>query len=781
MTQATTTHSVDATAIHDTGLASTVGSDMKTCDETEEALLLQLFGAGPKTWTYEELESNAARVPCRIPLKMLVSALLVSEMRSFKLESHVCGNDCPDFVSILEGITAPAEDTTDGNKLVMRNFTLKELIPYLNPDQHPSVSDNTRCILVGFQDDTNVDRGELVCIDVPYKVLYSRLTKRGLLEVSKRHNLTFPMYWGRMKALEQLLGHVCHDGCRPSRPVFRVEAPNPRRRKHQQLEPDDDLPFKWMPFEYEPGVEYPPGPTTIKDIARCVGAHTEALKPEFIEEFPCAVCGQLHKRFELRPFHKEQYSMDLLSDNSGTRRERRHASEPIQPLEGPVLLPDANHICSGCSTSLAKKRIPKFALANGFWVGQVPPELQDLTLGEKALVSRVRRNRSLVRVSKGHYKMVANVISWPNPVVKVYSALPPPREDLDDVLAIIFTGTEPPTEEDSKRSPLLVRRRKVLAALEWLKLNHTEYEEILIDNNALEGYEEEGIPVVVYHRPVAAEVGNQPGLAKPVYEEEERGTEYGPCPYSVHGLTTTKFSDLTPTKRKDIAIQWLTDGGGALGVGRGSSPLSLYDNPSLYTQMFPWLFPYGLGGVGGEDRRFQMDSHFVITAFNHQQIKRTSSATFLMVKRGNFESVAQSILDINPAVLSSISERMREGQRVVPVTDAEKRCFKLLEQIEQVGGHVDGSLARRKYMRKELWSLVAFQGAPNWYITISPADNRHPLAIYWAGDPEPYKPDIKSSTLRETLIATNAAGGRKRGGFSAYQPPTSGLLNNKVE
>src|SRR5690606_16298484 len=131
-----------------------------------------------------------------------------------------------------------------------------------------------------------------------------------------------------------------------------------------------------------------------------------------------------------------------------------------------------------------------------------------------------------------------------------------------------------------KRSPLLVRRRKVLSALQWLKLNHRDYEQVLIDHKALNDYDEEGIPVVIYHRPIASESGNQPSSAMPLYNEEERGTEYGPCPYSVHGLTTTKFSELTPTKRKDIAIQWLTEGGGALGVGRGATPLSLYDNPS---------------------------------------------------------------------------------------------------------------------------------------------------------------------------------------------------------
>ena len=63
--------------------------------------------------------------------------------------------------------------------------------------------------------------------------------------------------------------------------------------------------------------------------------------------------------------------------------------------------------------------------------------------------------------------------------------------------------------------------------------------------------------------------------------------------------------------------------------------------------MFPWLFPYGLGGIGHErqkhrlsdaehkqhllmyhDKCFQKDSHFPLIAFNHEQIKDSTKAGF---------------------------------------------------------------------------------------------------------------------------------------------------------
>jgi len=53
--------------------------------------------------------------------------------------------------------------------------------------------------------------------------------------------------------------------------------------------------------------------------------------------------------------------------------------------------------------------------------------------------------------------------------------LPPPIEEMDEVLAFIYTGPCKPTKADFQRTPLLVRRLKVSKALHWLKLNHVDY------------------------------------------------------------------------------------------------------------------------------------------------------------------------------------------------------------------------------------------------------------------------------------------------------------------
>ena len=147
--------------------------------------------------------------------------------------------------------------------------------------------------------------------------------------------------------------------------------------------------------------------------------------------------------------------------------------------------------------------MPLHALANGKWIGAVPNELSDLSFAEQLLVARVRHNRCIVRVSSGMHKMRANAITFENPTPKVYDMLPPPIEDLDEVLAFIYTGPCKPTKADFERTPLLVRKNKVRDALEWLKLNHSDYYDLEISYRNLDEYPEDGPPVsITYSAPV---------------------------------------------------------------------------------------------------------------------------------------------------------------------------------------------------------------------------------------------------------------------------------------
>lgn len=105
--------------------------------------------------------------------------------------------------------------------------------------------------------------------------------------------------------------------------------------------------------------------------------------------------------------------------------------------------------------------------------------------------------------------------------------------------------------------------------------------------------------------------------------------------------------------------------------------------------------------------------------------------------------------------MKSITNRLIKDEHVQPESEAEKACFIVLDDLDYVGGHVNGSLTSKKYMRNEIWSLISFKGAPSWFIMLSPADNRHPISPYFADTKEHFSPEIKLSADHNWLTASN--------------------------
>ena len=496
--------------------------------------------------------------------------------------------------------------------------------------------------------------------------------------------------------------------------------------------------------------------------------------PSKFEEAGCAVCGQLVVMTKLTKLTDLKCSLDPLVRVGVTRLPRNSADDPIEEIEGPIIDVNCKHVCHECVSFLEKKVMPPMALANGLWVGNVPKELSDLTFVERLLVSRVRSNRCIVHVLKGGWKMRANAIMFPTPVPKLCNILPPPVDQLDEVIAFMFTGVAQPTAEDMKRTPMLARRRYISAALEWLKINHSDYADVQISQKNLNLYPEEGPPVTIDYR---SSVINKHKEATSVFDmEDEDGVHEGKCPFVVHGITGENYSTLSKDATRALALQHLIKDQNILFVGHGAKPESMFNNSQLFPSMMPWLFPYGLGGIGNSkiigrmssiaqkkyllmyhDKRFQTDPGFPLIAFNQEQIQQSSSAGFVTAEKAYFAEVAKRLMTLNKSVLEDITNRMMKGERVKPETDAERACFRVLSDVDTVGGHVKGSLTSKKYMRNNLWSLISYAGAPSWFITLSPADINHPICIYFADKNITFKPELyfKKADDAYRLVTSN--------------------------
>ncbi|KAJ7120557.1 hypothetical protein C8R43DRAFT_900624, partial [Mycena crocata] len=380
---------------------------------------------------------------------------------------------------------------------------------------------------------------------------------------------------------------------------------------------------------------FPPLPLTDKETHSILSRYCDTLRPVNFVEHGCAVCGWLVSRKLLTPLALYKGDLSLLEVPGVTRKERFTSADPIEDIPGPVLAAGCTRICVECETALNNGVVPKLALARHNWVGTVPEPLRDLTYAEQILIARVRHNRCVVRVNSGRVRMSANAIMFTQPVLKIFLKLPPSKEELNKILAFVFTGSSPPTPEEFDRTPMLVRR----------------YKELEISHENLMSYPLRGIPVVVDYRKTKSDVNDSvPINARAVNDfPTEHGTSQGRCTFAVHGLTGEEYEKASMTTIKMVALQHLTRDGKILGVGQSEKPVSMYDQPDSYPGMFPWLFPYGKGGIGHpthvhkqasltrkrsllmyHDKRFQMDTYFPMIAFNQEQLRGSANGSKLL-------------------------------------------------------------------------------------------------------------------------------------------------------
>ncbi|KAH7870971.1 uncharacterized protein C8R40DRAFT_1055839 [Lentinula edodes] len=127
--------------------------------------------------------------------------------------------------------------------------------------------------------------------------------------------------------------------------------------------------------------------------------------------------------------------------------------------------------------------------------------------------------------------------------------------------------------------------------------------------------------------------------------------------------------------QKACALKHLDDGGRFLHTSHAEKPESIYNNPHLYLKMSPWLFPYGLGGIGGtrlslsklsdekhksllmmyHDKRFQTDLSFPFIAFSHEQVKAGTTQSYIVANSKKFDNIASQMLSIDKQTLEDLA------------------------------------------------------------------------------------------------------------------------------
>ncbi|KAK7677678.1 hypothetical protein QCA50_019369 [Cerrena zonata] len=273
---------------------------------------------------------------------------------------------------------------------------------------------------------------------------------------------------------DQLQNHVCSSQCKRKVAVFQrpaFSAVNPFGRPNFVPLPSE-LPAEYREFVYPSSSTFPPPPMTLEARAQMLRDFTAQLSEASLAEVPCAVCAELVKRSDtsalnvcddiFKPLARLDASVAVLPRTSqNTTAQSLHS--PILEHAGLRIEQDLRvaDVCSSCLSELKKDKLPSRSLANGLWVGEIPPELLALNYCEKLMVARFRHNTFVVSVLMGQRRMSANAVTFAQPVAKFHAILPPPPSDLESCLVVLFTGSSAPTADDMRRTPLIIRKQVV--------------------------------------------------------------------------------------------------------------------------------------------------------------------------------------------------------------------------------------------------------------------------------------------------------------------------------
>ncbi|KAJ6561391.1 hypothetical protein DFH09DRAFT_886465, partial [Mycena vulgaris] len=198
-----------------------------------------------------------------------------------------------------------------------------------------------------------------------------------------------------------------------------------------------------------------------------------------------------------------------------------------------------------------------------------------------------------------------NVCIHPHEISTLATVLPRPMSTLYDEIVVIFVSDDHEATADMfKRTPFLVRRGRVLLALNWLKANNPLYRDVIIDLVALAEYpaDEDGcVPFPVQHQTTndmirgqnATYTGHGIDTTEAIFAEHPDID--ADIPLSLSGTFDVDNTEIALNTRKIQALRLLKAGGSFVKSSTTAETLSTHHNPNVYGMLWPTLFPYGVG------------------------------------------------------------------------------------------------------------------------------------------------------------------------------------------
>ncbi|KAJ7710216.1 hypothetical protein B0H16DRAFT_1215855, partial [Mycena metata] len=224
------------------------------------------------------------------------------------------------------------------------------------------------------------------------------------------------------------------------------------------------------------------------------------------------------------------------------------------------------------------------------------------------MIARCRAKCWIIRMKEDDENGIPNVqrgfkghiIVYPQQPSAIATTLPPSMEEITTPICVIFVGANPPTLEwiQNNARPLIVRKERVLAALEWLAVHNPLYKDVFIDRKVFDGHGDVvRVPFHVEH--IIPSDGIDATTSS--YAAGIRTFEEAPEPFVV--VTDVSGHESSFKLRKAAADHLKKLGSNYIGIRHDPNFVNEFDNPDLLPLIYPTLFPYGIGGVDDKSRR----------------------------------------------------------------------------------------------------------------------------------------------------------------------------------
>ncbi|CAF3029262.1 unnamed protein product [Rotaria sp. Silwood2] len=402
------------------------------------------------------------------------------------------------------------------------------------------------------------------------------------------------------------------------------------------------------------------------------------------------------------------------------------------------------------------------------WLGNIPSELQGLTIPEEKLISLYRHNSCLIKLhslfhsaTTAQAALKGNCITFLQSLPNIVNCLPLKLDDLCDTLKVIFVGAHPPERVHLKKI-LTVRKKKVTEALHWLKKNNILYQNVEINLHNINQLPEDDVPEAIMLT-MEQKIGDEEtsservGYVPDPLADPTESTNSDTIPISNSGVLDVNGSTVTSEEIKNYVLRKIKndkateqmDIESIYVIPHSSEPVNEYFNPKLLLGLYPTLFCYGYGSpedksrpveiklrehirylLSYNDRRFETNHSFIFVVFNLLQRRDACFHAQLIATKPYFQGSAQEIQSLNR---NDIEMALNKSAKNTFSSTANASLHKLLNHIKTIGGRVMGSTYSRTALRTRIHALIYNQGLPSIFLTLNPADIHSPVALYFAG------------------------------------------------